>query len=129
LDKGAPIGTDLAKYLSIKPIYFDFNKSVIREDAQEILKKILAYLDEYPDAKVEVRSHTDSRASTEYNMALSQRRAKATVDYLVSKGVNPSRIRGVGFGESQLTNDCANSIKCSEEKHQRNRRSEFILVE
>ncbi len=129
LNKGAPIGTDLAKYLSIKPIYFDFNKSVIREDAQEILKKILAYLDEYPDAKVEVRSHTDSRASTEYNMALSQRRAKATVDYLVSKGVNPSRIRGVGFGESQLTNDCANSIKCSEEKHQRNRRSEFILVE
>lgn len=129
IDTGAPIGADLAKYLNINPIYFDLNKSYIREDAKTILEKILNYLNEHPDAKVEVRSHTDSRASSSYNMGLSQRRAKATVNYLISKGVNKSCIKGVGFGESQLTNDCADGVKCSEEKHQRNRRSEFILVE
>jgi len=129
IDLGAPIGTDLAKYLNIKPIYFDLNKSYIREDAKAILEKILVYLNEYPTAKIEVRSHTDSRASSTYNTNLSERRAKETVAYLISKGISSDRVHGVGFGESQLTNDCKDGKKCSEEKHQKNRRSEFIVVD
>lgn len=129
IDKGAPIGTDLAKYLKIEPIYFDFNKSYIRENAEEILEKIINYMNEYPDAKVEIRSHTDSRASKKYNTELSEKRAKATMAYLITKGINPNRIYGKGFGESQLTNNCADGVKCSKSEHQKNRRSEFILVE
>lgn len=129
IDLGAPIGTDLAKYLNIKPIYFDLNQSYIRDDAKVILEKIMAYLNEYPNTKIEVRSHTDSRASSTYNADLSNRRAKETVAYLISKGIRRDRINGVGFGESQLTNDCKDGKKCSEEKHQKNRRSEFIVVD
>ena len=128
IDKGAPIGTDLAKYLNLKPIYFDLDKSYIRNDAKIVLEKILMYMNKYPETKVEVRSHTDSRASANYNKNLSNRRAFETVEYLISKGITTERIHGVGFGESQLTNDCDDTTKCSEEKHQKNRRSEFIII-
>ena len=129
IDTGAPLGTDLAKYLKIAPIYFDLNKSYIRKDAQAILEKVINYLNAYPNAKIEVRSHTDSRATKKYNTELSEKRAKATMAYLITKGINPNRISGVGFGESQLTNKCADGVKCSKSEHQKNRRSEFILVE
>ncbi len=129
IDNGAPVGTDLTAYLNIKPIYFELNRSFIRKDAKATLEKIIAYLNRYPAAKIEVRSHTDSRASSTYNKALSERRAKETVNYLVGKGIASERITGMGFGESQLSNECDDSTKCSEEKHQQNRRSEFILVE
>lgn len=129
IDRGAPIGTDLAKYLKIAPIYFDLNKSFIREDSKAILAKIIAYMNAYPESKIQVGSHTDSRTSDRYNKQLSQRRAQETVDYMVKQGIPFSRIQGIGFGETQLTNDCGNTIKCNEKKHQQNRRSEFILVE
>ena len=129
IETGAPIGTDLVKYLKIEPIYFDFNKHYIRTDAKASLEKIITYLSEYADAKIEVRSHTDSRANKKYNAELSEKRAQATMAYLITKGINPARISGKGFGESQLTNECADGVKCSKAKHQQNRRSEFILVE
>lgn len=129
LDKGALIGTDLAKYLNIEPIYFDLDKDLIRTDAKLILDKIIAYMNQYPKAKVSVRSHTDSRASDSYNIELSQRRAKETVAYMVQQGISKTRINGSGFGETKLINDCNNTADCTEEKHQQNRRSEFILVE
>lgn len=125
----APIGTDLAKYLDIEPIYFNLNKSFIREDAKIILEKVIVYMNTYPNTKIQVGSHTDSRSNDTYNKLLSQRRAKATVAYLIKKGISSSRIEGVGFGETQLTNNCGNNVKCSERDHQQNRRSEFILVE
>jgi len=127
--KEAKLGADLAKYLDIEPIYFDFNKSYIRKDASIILDKVVAYLKQYPNTKIAVGSHTDSRASKTYNKALSQRRAKETVAYIVAKGIDLARISGKGFGESQLTNNCADAVQCSEEKHQENRRSEFIVKE
>jgi len=89
IDRGAPIGTDLTKYLNINPIYFDLDKSFIREDAKLVLEKIVAYMKAYPDSKIEVRSHTDSRASSNYNKTLSERRAKETVVYLTSKDIDP----------------------------------------
>lgn len=127
--KSAPVGTDLAKYLGIEPIYFDFDKYLIRDDAKISIEKVLAYLNEFPEVKVQVRSHTDARANDAYNMQLSAKRAKATAAYLVEQGIDESRISYKGFGESQLTNNCGNGVPCSKEQHQMNRRSEFIVVE
>lgn len=93
------------------------------------MEKVLAYLKEFPEVKVEVRSHTDSRANDQYNEGLSIRRAKATVAYLISQGIRQNRIQSKGFGEGQLLNGCANGVPCSEDEHQLNRRSEFIVVE
>jgi outer membrane protein OmpA-like peptidoglycan-associated protein len=125
----AKAGEDLTIKLNLAPIYFDFDKSYIRKDATVILSKVLNYMEQYPNAKIEVRSHTDSRANDSYNISLSQRRAKATYNYLVQKGVNTSRLSYKGFGETELTNECDNNTNCSSEKHQQNRRSEFIVVE
>lgn len=129
VDNGAPIGTDLAKYLNIEPIYFDFDKYFIREDAKISINKVLAYLNEYPNVNVQVRSHTDSRANDAYNMTLSANRAKATADYLIEAGIPSNRISYEGYGETELTNGCSNDVLCSKENHQFNRRSEFIVVE
>jgi outer membrane protein OmpA-like peptidoglycan-associated protein/tetratricopeptide (TPR) repeat protein len=122
------VGTDLAKTLDIPIIYFDLDKSFIRKDAAFELSKVLAVLQQYPEMKLEVRSHTDSRQTAKYNDKLSDNRAKATVEWLVKNGVNSVRLVGKGYGESQLVNHCADGIKCTEEEHQANRRSEFIIV-
>jgi len=128
-EKIAPLGADLVKYLHLEPIYFDLDKSFIRADARETLKKVIGYMLANPLVKIDVRSHTDSRATSEYNNSLSMRRAKATVAYIVSKGIAPSRLTGNGYGERQLKNECEDLVPCSEGRHQMNRRSEFIVVE
>lgn len=120
-------GDDIAKILDVK-IYFDFDKSFIREDAKIQLEKIIAVLNENPSMKIDVRSHTDSRAPDAYNLKLSQRRNVSTVQYLIDRGINPSRLTGKGYGETQLVNNCTNGVECSEEMHQLNRRSEFIII-
>jgi outer membrane protein OmpA-like peptidoglycan-associated protein/tetratricopeptide (TPR) repeat protein len=126
------IGTDLAKTLNIPIIYFDLDKSFIRKDAAFELEKILAVLQQYPKMKIDVRSHTDCRQTVKYNIALSDRRAKSTIAWLVKNGIDASRLTGRGYGESQLTNNCGceptNKSDCTEEQHQANRRSEFIIV-
>ena len=122
-------GTDLAKVLNIPMIYFDFDKSNIRPDARVELEKVLAALNQYPQLKLAIRSHTDSRGSDSYNQRLSQRRAQSTLDYLVSKNIDKSRLTATGLGESELVNHCGNGVNCSEAEHQRNRRSEFIILE
>ena len=122
------VGKDLAKMLQIDNIYFDYNKSNIRKDAAEQLAKIVAIMKEHPTMKVDVRLHTDSRGSDKYNLALSERRAKSTVRWIVSKGIKKNRITGKGYGETQLVNDCTNDVPCTEEQHQQNRRSEFIII-
>lgn len=127
--KEAKIGQDLGKILNLNPIYFDFDKYYIRQDAAVELAKVIAVMQEYPAMKIDVRSHTDSRGNDEYNMVLSSNRNKSTIDYIVEKGkINRDRLTGKGYGESQLVNECANGIPCSKEKHQLNRRSEFIIV-
>ena len=126
------IGDDLSKCFKIKIIYFDLDKSFIRTDAAMELSKILDVLEQNPTMEIDVRSHTDCRQTAKYNMALSDRRAKSTIAWLVSKGINKSRITGRGYGESQLVNDCGceptNKSDCTEEQHQANRRSEFIIT-
>jgi len=123
------VGTDLAKVLKIENIYFDYDKANIRKDAAEELAKIVAIMKEHPTMKVDVRLHTDSRGSDKYNLALSQRRAKSTIKWIVSHGIKKNRITGKGYGETQLVNGCSNGVPCTEEEHQANRRSEFIIVQ
>jgi outer membrane protein OmpA-like peptidoglycan-associated protein len=126
------IGDDLSKCSDIKMIYFDLNKSTIRKEAALDLAKILDVLIQNPTMKIDIRSHTDCRQTAKYNLALSERRAQSTIAWLVSKGIDTSRLTGTGYGESQLINDCGceptNESNCTEEQHQMNRRSEFIIT-
>lgn len=122
------IGDDLGKCFGITNIYFDLNKSEISRAAVLDLEKILDVLNQYPSMRLDIRSHTDSRASFKYNEALSERRAKSTVQWLVKNGVAPNRLTGKGYGESELINRCSDGVECSEEEHQANRRSEFIIT-
>ncbi|WP_431134965.1 OmpA family protein [Psychroserpens mesophilus] len=130
--KGIGQGTDLAETLGIPIIYFDYDKYDIRYDAEVELQKVLAVMNQYPDMVVDIKSHTDCRGKAEYNERLSENRAQATRDYLVSKGIDASRLTAKGYGESQLVNDCGceptNNSDCTEAQHQLNRRSEFIIV-
>lgn len=123
------IGDDLGKCFGIKNIYFDLDKSNIRTEAALDLEKILDVLNQYPNMKLDIRSHTDSRASFKYNEALSDRRAKSTISWLVKNGISADRLTGKGYGESQLVNRCTDNAKCTEEEHQMNRRSEFIITD
>lgn len=127
--EAAAVGTDLFVLLNLNPIYFDFDKSFIRPDAQVELQKVIDYLNEYPGVSIDVQSHTDSRGRDAYNQALSQRRNTSTKNWIIEKGgISSSRISGKGYGESQLVNRCSNGVKCSEEEHQQNRRSMFIVT-
>ena len=122
------IGDDLGKCFGIKMIYFDLDKYNIRAEAALDLEKILDVLTQNPTMKLDIRSHTDSRASNKYNEVLSENRAKSTLDWLVKNGIESSRLTGKGFGETQLVNNCSDDVKCTEEEHQLNRRSEFIIT-
>lgn len=123
------IGMDLATILGLEPIYFDLNSAKIRPDAEVELQQIIAALKFNPNYRIDVRSHTDSRAKDSYNLALSKRRAQSTIKYIVEKGgIARSRVSGDGYGETRLINKCKNGVKCSDEEHQMNRRSEFIIL-
>ena len=112
----------------LNPIFFELDKHNITAQGASELDKLVEVMTTYPKMIIRAESHTDSRASDSYNMALSSRRAKSTAQYVISKGIAADRITGVGMGETQLINECSNGVKCSEEAHQANRRSEFIIV-
>ena len=126
------VGDDLGKCFGIKMIYFDLDKYNIRSEAALDLAKILDVLNQYPTMKLDIRSHTDCRQTAKYNQVLSDRRAKSTIAWLVKNGIAQDRLTGKGYGESQLVNDCGceptNQSSCTEEQHQMNRRSEFIIT-
>ena len=122
------VGTDLAKILDVSIIYFDLDKWNIRPDAAEDLEKIIAVMNQYPNMTIDIRSHTDSRQTHKYNELLSDRRAKSTLEFMVKNGINRNRLTAKGYGETQLVNNCSDDIPCSEAEHQKNRRSEFIVL-
>ncbi len=114
----------------INPIFFDFDKWNIRTDAKYELENIVTVLRDHPQMVIKIESHTDSRGGDRYNIKLSDRRAKSTRDYLLSRNIAPERIESaIGYGETQLLNECSNGVKCSKEKHQKNRRSKFLIVQ
>jgi outer membrane protein OmpA-like peptidoglycan-associated protein/tetratricopeptide (TPR) repeat protein len=120
---------DGIKKLKTDMIFFDFDKSYIRKDASLELDKLVAVMTEYKDMVIKIESHTDSRGPDVYNKYLSDKRAKSTKAYLISKGISADRIESaIGYGEERLINECGNGVRCSREKHELNRRSEFIIV-
>ncbi len=120
---------DGIRKLKTDMIHFDFDKSYIRKDASKELDKLVEVMTEYPNMIIKIESHTDSRGSAVYNNYLSDKRAKSTREYIISKGIDASRIESAkGYGEQQLLNECNGSVRCSEENHYLNRRSEFIIV-
>jgi len=119
---------DLNKTIEIENIYYDLAKYAIREDAAAELDKLLVTLKDNPSIIVELGSHTDSRGKDKYNLDLSQKRAEAAVEYLVAGGIDGARISAKGYGETKLVNECRNGVKCSERRHQLNRRTELKIV-
>ena len=124
----------LNKSIVLENIYYDLDKWNIRPDAARELDKLVTILIDNPEIKIELSSHTDSRAPADYNDDLSKKRARSAVDYIVSKGVDPGRITAKGYGESILivSDEVIDGIETEEEKekaHQRNRRTEFKVTE
>ncbi len=125
----AGFGDDLAKLLQLSIIYFDFDKYNIRKDSEVEVEKVIAAMEKYPSLKIKVNSHTDSRGKDSYNLMLSQKRAEATVNYMIANGIAADRLEGEGYGETKLVNNCSNGAKCTKVEHELNRRSEFIILE
>ena len=117
------------KKLKTEMIFFDFDRYNIRQDAAEELDKLVEVMKEFPDMVIKIESHTDAIGSAAYNKYLSNERANSSKDYIVSQGIDASRIESaIGYGESRLLNDCSDGVRCSKAKHRENRRSEFIVV-
>jgi outer membrane protein OmpA-like peptidoglycan-associated protein len=119
---------EINKIFKLEIIYYDFDKWDIRPDAAIELDKLVKIMKESP-ISIELGSHTDSRGSERYNMKLTQKRAETVVQYIIQKGIEPGRIKAKGYGESKLTNRCADDVPCSGEEHQANRRTEFTVTE
>lgn len=120
---------DGIRKLKTEMIFFDFDKSYIRKDASEELDKLVEVMNEYPNMVIKIESHTDSRGAKAYNKYLSDKRAKSTRAYIISQGISADRIQSaVGYGEERLLNRCNGTVRCTEQEHFRNRRSEFIIV-
>ena len=114
--------------VNTNPIYFNRDKFDIRNDAVLELTKIQSLLKMYPKLKIEIGSHTDSRENDDYNLELSEKRTNSVLSWLFNKGVSPNQLSGKGYGETKLVNNCSNGVNCSEEAHQLNRRTEFVVL-
>lgn len=125
LDMQQPTGNAVIR---LDKIFYDFDKCDIKPVSAEELDRLVKLMRDYADMKVELSSHTDSRGSSAYNEKLSQCRADAAVQYIVSKGVSRDRVVAKGYGESKLVNRCADGVECSDEEHQQNRRTEFTII-
>ncbi len=114
--------------VNIDPIYFELNSSYLTKQAKIELQKVVDLMNKYPKMVIESASHTDSRGIEGYNLWLSDRRAKSTVNYIIDRGIDPSRITGKGYGETQLINQCTDGVECTEAQHEKNRRTEFVII-
>ena len=115
--------------IKIDNIYYPYDDyHIVYEDAKKALDYIKNIMDQYPTIVIELGSHTDSRGNDDYNMKLSQRRADAARSYLLEKGIAAERIKAQGYGETQILNRCKNGVKCTDEEHQENRRTEFKII-
>lgn len=130
--------TELALYLNpipaedydftLKGIYYDLDKYDLRPEAKKVLDSLINILKNNPTILIEIGSHTDSRAPSDYNLKLSQKRAESCVNYLVLHNIAKDRLVPVGYGETKLVNDCADGVDCTDEQHQENRRTTFRIL-
>lgn len=116
------------KTIALKNIYYDSGSTKIRANASSDLEKLVKFLTDNPDLKIEIGSHSDSRGSDAINLKLSQARAQEVVTYLQKNGINKSRLIPKGYGESRLINDCINGVNCTDAQHEQNRRTEFKVI-
>ncbi|MCA1751310.1 MAG: OmpA family protein, partial [Flavobacteriales bacterium] len=115
--------------IDLPDVYFELNKSTLTERGMVSLQKLLVLMENNPKIRVELAGHTDSRGNADYNLKLSRERMASVVAYLTGRGIEPHRISGKGYGESQLRNHCRDGTDCSEEEHAVNRRTEFKIYE
>jgi len=119
---------ELDKAIVLNNIYFDYDMWDIRPDAVDELDRLVRLMNDNPHLSFEMSAHTDSRASEDYNLVLSDMRAMSTENYLIQHGVDPGRLSSRGYGETVLVNRCGDGVPCSEEEHQQNRRTEFKVI-
>ena len=109
-------------------IYYDFDDTKILSDAEKDLSELYGLMIKYPDMVIELSSHTDAQGRSTYNEDLSQRRAQSATNWLIDQGISKKRIKPVGYGESVILNRCKNGVKCSDDEHRENRRTEFRII-
>ncbi|MFB3388871.1 OmpA family protein [Flavobacterium sp. LAR06] len=109
------------------PIYFDYNMWYIRKESKVVLGRVVALMNKYPGMVIEIGSHTDSRGNAKFNEELSQKRANSTREFIIQSGINANRVSAKGYGESVPIVKCKTDDACSEEDHELNRRSEFVI--
>ena len=114
--------------ISLNNIYYDYDKWNIRADASVELDQIVNMMKASPNMEISLSSHTDSRGDKTYNQVLSSKRANSARQYLISRGIQSHRVKAQGFGESQLRNHCQDNVKCSDDEHQVNRRTEVKIT-
>lgn len=128
LDEKEFVEANGKEILNVRSIEFELNEANILERSYDELAKVARLMEKFPNMIVQFGSHTDSRGGDGYNMWLSQKRASATVNYLIGIGIDSRRITGKGFGESKLVNKCSNGVKCTEIEHRQNKRTEFVVI-
>jgi len=114
--------------IRLNNIYYDLDDAKILPDAEQDLNQLFDLMIQYSDMEIELSSHTDSQGTSKYNQGLSQRRAESATNYLIAKGIDASRIKPVGYGESRILNRCVNGTRCPDEEHRFNRRTEFKII-
>jgi outer membrane protein OmpA-like peptidoglycan-associated protein len=114
--------------VKVDNIYYDYNSAVLKLESATELNKLVAILRDNPTMRIELGSHSDSRGGDAYNLTLSEKRAKSAVDYLISQGVAKERMVSKGYGETVLLNQCDDGVKCTDEQHAVNRRTEFKVL-
>lgn len=115
--------------IRLNNIYYEYDDAAILKDAEQDLGTLLGLLQEYPTMVIELSSHTDARGNDDYNKRLSQRRANSAKNWITARGIDPSRIKAIGFGEAKILNRCKNGVNCTDDEHRFNRRTEFRILE
>ena len=128
LPKKEKVIVESTRSIIINPVYFDLASSYLNRRAKIELQKIANLMKEYPKMVIELKAHSDAQGSDKINNWFADRRAKRTRDYIIQRGIDPSRITAKGYGATQLVNQCSRDAQCTEEEHQKNRRTEFVIV-
>lgn len=115
--------------VQIDNIYFDYGQCVLRTDAKSELDKLVSMMRQYPNMKIELRAHTDSRSSVDFNQKVSEGRAKVSAGYLFKRGISRNRVQYKGYGETMPVNGCVDGVECSEDQHAANRRTEIMILQ
>ncbi|MBU2950274.1 OmpA family protein [Tamlana agarivorans] len=112
----------------VRRVYYHFDSSTLTSDDKDIVDELVVFMNKYPTAVLDIKSHADSRGAKDYNLELSQKRSTSIVDYAVTHGIERSRFVSEGFGEAQLNNGCSDGVKCTSAEHRENRRTDYELI-